>query len=92
MEGKDVSPILHLAASTSAKSFPDAFLNSVVTTRNLLDPSLYHARVTQFVLVTPFSVYANGQNPRWRPLDSCSRCRDLRRQIWPVPAHRKRMN
>ena len=34
---KDVTLIFHLAAGIGEKSYPDAFLNSVVTTRNLLD-------------------------------------------------------
>src|SRR6266436_2549561 len=34
---KDAALIIHLAAGTGEKSFPDAFMNSVVTTRNLLD-------------------------------------------------------
>src|SRR5882762_10871530 len=37
---KDVSLIYHLAAGTGTKSFPDAFANSVVTTRNLLEATL----------------------------------------------------
>ncbi len=37
---KDVAVIYHLAAGTGGKSFPDAFMNSVVTTRNLLDASV----------------------------------------------------
>src|SRR5215831_18908116 len=36
---RDAKLILHLAAGTGEKSFPDAFMNSVVTTRNLLDAS-----------------------------------------------------
>ena len=34
--------IFHLAAGTGEQLFPDAFMNSVVTTRNLLDASLRH--------------------------------------------------
>ena len=44
---KDVAVIFHLAAGTGEKSFPDAFMNSVVTTRNLLEASLRHARVCE---------------------------------------------
>ena len=36
---KDVTVIFHLAAGTGEKSFPDAFMNSVVATRNLLEAS-----------------------------------------------------
>src|SRR5262245_53273153 len=34
---RDAAVIFHLAAGGGEKSFPDAFMNSVVTTRNLLD-------------------------------------------------------
>jgi nucleoside-diphosphate-sugar epimerase len=69
---KDAALIFHLAAGTGEKSFPDAFMNSVVTTRNLLDASLQHARLRRFVLVSSFSVYTNCRKPHWRRLDeSC---------------------
>lgn len=69
---KDVALILHLAAGAGEKSFPDAFLNSVVTTRNLLEASLQRARLRRFVLVSSFSVYTNSQKPQWRLLkESC---------------------
>src|ERR1700674_432151 len=69
---KDVTAIFHLAAGTGEKSFPDAYMNSVVTTRNLLDASLRYARLRRFVLVSSFSVYSNRQKPQWRLLDeSC---------------------
>jgi nucleoside-diphosphate-sugar epimerase len=69
---KDVAVILHLAAGTGEKSFPNAFMNSVVTTRNLLDASLQYARLRRFVLVSSFAVYTNRDKPRGRLLDeSC---------------------
>jgi len=69
---KDVTLIFHLAAGIGEKSFPDAFLNSVVATRNLLDASLQCARLRRFVLVSSFAVYSNCQKPNGRPLDeSC---------------------
>src|ERR1700730_8918607 len=69
---KDVAVIYHLAAGTGEKSFPDAFMNSVVATRNLLDASLPHARLRRFVLVSSFTVYTNLQKGQWRRLDeSC---------------------
>jgi nucleoside-diphosphate-sugar epimerase len=69
---KDVALIFHLAAGIGEKSFPDAFLNSVVATRNLLDASLRCARLRRFVLVSSFAVYSNCQKPQWRLLDeSC---------------------
>ena len=56
--------IFHLAAGTGEKSFPDAFMNSVVTTRNLLEASIQHARLQRFVLVISFTVYTNLQKSR----------------------------
>ena len=61
---RNVAAIFHLAAGTGAKSFPDAFLNSVVATRNLLDASLRFARLRRFVLVSSFAVYTNRQKSR----------------------------
>lgn len=69
---KDVAIIYHLAAGTGEKSFPNAFLNSVVATRNLLDAGLKSARLRRFVLVSSFAVYSNCEKPRGRLLDeSC---------------------
>ena len=47
---KDVRVIFHLAAARGEKSFPDAFMNSVVTTRNLIEASLARPglRLTRF--------------------------------------------
>jgi nucleoside-diphosphate-sugar epimerase len=67
---KDVAVIFHLAAGIGEKSFPDAFMNSVVTTRNLLEASLQHARLQRFVLVSSFTVYTNRQRSR-RLDESC---------------------
>jgi len=61
---KEVAVIFHLAAGTGEKSFPDAFMNSVVITRNLLEASLRDARLRRFVLVSSFSVYTNRQKTR----------------------------
>jgi len=69
---KDVALILHLAAGTGEKSFPDAFMNSVVSTRNLLEASLRCARLRRFVLVSSFAVYSNLNKPQGNRLDeSC---------------------
>lgn len=74
---KDVSVIFHLAAGRGEKSFPEAFMNSVVTTRNLFEAALLHRSLRRFVNVSSFAVYTNTQKPRWRVLDeSC-----------PVEAH-----
>lgn len=64
--------ILHLAAGRGEKSFPDAFMNSVVTTRNLLDAARRHGCLRRFVNVSSFAVYAGSSRRRWRLLDeSC---------------------
>jgi len=52
--------IYHLAAGRGEKSFPDAFLNSVVTTRNLLDAVSGSHSLRRFVNVGSFSVYSNS--------------------------------
>jgi len=69
---KDVKIILHLAAGTGEKSFPDAFLNSVVATRNLLDASLKSSQMRRFVLVSSFAVYSNRDKPHGQLLDESS--------------------
>ena len=60
---KDVAVIYHLAAGTGEKSFPDAFLNSVVATRNLIEASLRFGSLRRFVLVSSFAVYSNRDKP-----------------------------
>jgi nucleoside-diphosphate-sugar epimerase len=61
---KGARVIYHLAAGTGEKSFPDAFMNSVVATRNLLEASLLHGALQRFVLVSSFAVYTNRQKSR----------------------------
>jgi nucleoside-diphosphate-sugar epimerase len=69
---KEAKLIIHLAAGAGEKSFPDAFMNSVVTTRNLLDASVQGGLLRRFVLVSSFSVYTNRGKPHGRLLDeSC---------------------
>lgn len=69
---KDAAVIFHLAAGRGEKSFPDAFMNSVVTTRNLLEACLRHQCLRRFVNVSSFAVYTNRHKPRHRLLDeSC---------------------
>ena len=58
---KNVAVVIHLAAGTGEKSFPDAYMNSVVTTRNLLEACLRRSRLQRFVLISSFSVYTNRQ-------------------------------
>jgi nucleoside-diphosphate-sugar epimerase len=69
---KDVAVVYHLAAGAGEKSFPDAFMNSVVTTRNLLDACLQQGVPRRFVNVSSFTVYSNLEKPKGRLLDeSC---------------------
>src|SRR5262245_4133849 len=67
-----VAVVFHLAASAGDKSVPDAFMNSVVSTRNLLDACLRHGRLRRFVNVSSLSVYTNQGKPRGRLLDESS--------------------
>jgi nucleoside-diphosphate-sugar epimerase len=66
---KNIRVIYHLAAGTGEKSFPDAFMNSVITTRNLLDATLQHGTLRRFVNVSSFAVYSNRNKPHGRILD-----------------------
>jgi nucleoside-diphosphate-sugar epimerase len=69
---QDVALIYHLAASTGAKSYPEAFMNSVVTTRNLLEAAASHGSVRRFVSISSFAVYTNRGKRRRDVLDeSC---------------------
>jgi nucleoside-diphosphate-sugar epimerase len=52
--------IIHLAAGTGQKSFADAFMNSVVTTRNLLQAAIESRSIRRFVNVSSFAVYSNS--------------------------------
>jgi nucleoside-diphosphate-sugar epimerase len=82
---KDVALIYHLAAGTGEKSFPDAYMNSVVATRNLLEASLKRARLLRFVLVSSFSVYTNCDKLQRRLLsESCptEECPHLRGEAY----------
>jgi nucleoside-diphosphate-sugar epimerase len=70
---RDAAIVLHLAAGTGHKSFPDAFINSVVTTRNLLDAIVTHKCLKRLVTVSSFAVYSNTDRRRHRLLDeSCA--------------------
>jgi nucleoside-diphosphate-sugar epimerase len=66
---KDAAVIYHLAAGTGEKSFPDAFLNSVVATRNLIEASLRFGSLRRFLLVSSFAVYTNCDKPNANILD-----------------------
>ena len=53
-----VSVIYHLAAGVG-KSYADCFLNSVVTTRNLLDAAISNHTLKRFVNTSSIAVYSN---------------------------------
>lgn len=53
-----VALIYHLAAGRGEKSYANAYLNSVVTTRNLLDAVREHDKLRRFVCVSSFTVYS----------------------------------
>lgn len=55
---KDAAVIYHLAAGIE-KTFPGSFMNSVVTTRNLLDAAVEFAALKRFVNVSSFAIYSN---------------------------------
>ena len=78
---KDVRVIFHLAAGRGEKSFPDAFMNSVVTTRNLLEAAASSGCLKRFVNISSFAVYSNRNKSRAGILDeSCP--------VEPAPALR----
>lgn len=55
---KDVTVVFHLAAGIE-KTFPGSFMNSVVTTRNLLDAVVRVGTLQRFVNVSSFAIYSN---------------------------------
>lgn len=65
----DVQVVFHLATGRDGKSYPDAFMNAVVTTRNLLDASLRHGCLRRFVNVSSLAVYTNMGKRGARVLD-----------------------
>jgi nucleoside-diphosphate-sugar epimerase len=66
---RQAAVIYHLAAGRGEKSYPDAFMNSVVTTRNLLKAVSDGGVVRRFVNVSSFTVYSNRAKPHRRLLD-----------------------
>src|SRR5262249_41999833 len=66
---RDVAVIYHMAATTGQKSVPHAFLNSVVTTRNLIEAALQTGCLKRFVNMSSFAVYTNTGKPHGRVLD-----------------------
>lgn len=49
--------VYHLAAGRGEKSFSDAYMNSVVTTRNLLEAAVRQKTLRRFVNISSFTVY-----------------------------------
>lgn len=69
------SVIYHLATGVG-KSFPDCFLNSVVTTRNLLEATLKGKALKRFVNVSSFAVYSTMNMRRGDLLDETCEIED----------------
>jgi nucleoside-diphosphate-sugar epimerase len=68
---KGVSVVLHVAAGID-KAFAGAFMNSALTTRNLIEAFLEVGQQKRFVNVSSFAVYSNRSLPRGALLDeSC---------------------
>lgn len=64
--------VFHLAASRGEKMVADAFMNSVVATRNLLDACRQQPGLRRFLNVSSFAVYTNRNKPGGQLLDeSC---------------------
>ena len=61
--------IFHLAAGTGTKSFSEAYLNSVITTRNLIEAALRHGNLKRLVNVSSFAVYTSRGKETGRALD-----------------------
>jgi nucleoside-diphosphate-sugar epimerase len=66
-----VSVVYHLAAGVE-KSFPGCFLNSVVSTRNLLDAALDTPSLKRFVNIGSLAVYSNEKLRRGAVIDETS--------------------
>ncbi len=66
---RGASIIFHLAVGGGSRSFPDAFMNSVVTTRNLLEAVASSKSLKRFVNISSFAVYSNREKSRRRLLD-----------------------
>jgi nucleoside-diphosphate-sugar epimerase len=71
-----VSVIYHLAAGRGEKSYPNAYMNSVVTTRNLLEAIEGKKDFRRFVNVSSFTVYSNSKLRRGALLDETCEIED----------------
>jgi nucleoside-diphosphate-sugar epimerase len=63
-----IAVVYHLAAGVE-KTFPGCFLNSAVTTRNLLDAVIATGTVRRFVNISSLAVHSNAQLRRGAALD-----------------------
>jgi nucleoside-diphosphate-sugar epimerase len=69
---REAAVVFHLAASRGEKSIPEAYRNSVVTTRNLLEAVARQNCLRRFVNVGSFTEYSNLHKPHPGVLDeSC---------------------
>jgi nucleoside-diphosphate-sugar epimerase len=72
-----VSLVYHLAAGRGEKSYANAYLNSVVTTRNLLEAVRAHTGMKRLVCVSSLTVYSTR---RLRPGDLVDEACDVEDQ------------
>jgi len=61
--------VFHLAAGRGEKSYAGSYMNSVVTTRNLLEPGVKGNSLKRFVNISSFAVYSNEKLKRGEVLD-----------------------
>jgi len=66
---KDAAVIYHLAIGSSGKSFPNAFMNAVIPTRNLLEACVKQKTLKRFVNISSFAIYSNRNKPQRNLLD-----------------------
>jgi nucleoside-diphosphate-sugar epimerase len=83
-----VSIVYHLAAGIE-KSFPGAFMNSVLTTRNLMDAFLACGQPKRFVNVSSFAVYSNLKMKRGVLLDETCPLEDAPQQRFDAYGYAK---
>jgi len=76
-----VSIIYHLAAGFD-KSFAGAFMNSALTTRNLMEAFLQHGTPKRFVNVSSFAVYSNLSLERGAVLSETCALEDAPQKRW----------
>jgi nucleoside-diphosphate-sugar epimerase len=69
---KEVAVVYHLAVGTGEKSYADLFMNSALTTRNLLQACVGQHCLKRFVNLSSFAVYTNCDKASSNVLDeSC---------------------